>query len=529
MRRQSALPDTPHRSPKAHATELSELFEKAKLTMQTLAYWQEKAACLKPETRLFIDGEYVAASNGETFTSINPATGQPVADIAKGSLQDIDKAVASARRAFRSCIWSRKAPRERMRIMQKFADLIEANGEALALLDTLEMGKPISSSLGSDLSASVQAIRYFAETIDKIEGAVTNTDANALHYILRQPLGVVGLIVPWNYPLMMACWKLGPALATGNSIVLKPAEQSSLSALMLGQLFVEAGGPPGVLNVVSGLGEEAGKALALHMDVDKIGFTGSTEIGKLLLIYAGQSNMKRVTTECGGKSPQIILADYDDLDTAATYAVDGIYSNQGEVCSAGSRILVDRSIHDAFVAKFVEKAKGRYTAGDPLDPATTMGPLVDKRQQARVLGYVDIAIGEGATLQLGGCSPQDFAAGAYVEPTLFSNVKPDMRIAREEIFGPFASIIPVDGVGHALEVANDSIYGLAASIWTKDLATAHRFARDVEAGVVWVNCYEHGDMTSIWGGFKQTGNGRDKCLEALTQFSQTKSVWLNLA
>jgi acyl-CoA reductase-like NAD-dependent aldehyde dehydrogenase len=498
------------------------------MTMHTLAYWQDKAAGLNPETKLFIDGEYMDALEGGTFTSINPATGQPVAEIAKGTLQDIDKAVASARRAFRSGVWSRKAPRERMRIMQRFADLIEANGETLALLDTLEMGKPISSSLGSDLPASVESIRYFAETIDKIEGAVTNTEASALHYILRQPLGVVGLIVPWNYPLMMACWKLGPALATGNSTVLKPAEQSSLSALMLGRLFVDAGGPPGVLNVVSGLGQEAGKALALHMDVDKIGFTGSTEIGKLLLIYSGQSNMKRVTTECGGKSPQIILADCDDLDTAVTYAVNGIYSNQGEVCSAGSRILVDRSIHDAFVSKFVEKAKSSYRAGDPLDPTTTMGPLVDKRQQERVLSYVDVAIGEGATLELGGRSPQTMPAGAYVEPTLFSNVKSNMRIAREEIFGPFASIIPVDGVEHALEVANDSIYGLAASIWTKDLSTAHRFARDVEAGVVWVNCYEHGDMTSIWGGFKQTGNGRDKCLEALTQFSQTKSIWVHL-
>jgi gamma-glutamyl-gamma-aminobutyraldehyde dehydrogenase len=297
---------------------------------------------------------------------------------------------------------------------------------------------------------------------------------------------------------------------------------------MLGELFVQAGGPPGVLNVVTGLGEEVGKALALHMDVDKIGFTGSTEIGKLLLIYAGQSNMKRVTTECGGKSPQIILSDYDDLDTAAAYAVDGIYSNQGEVCSAGSRILVDRKIHDAFVERFIATAGKRYAVGDPLDPSTTMGPLVDKRQQERVLGYVDGAVKEGAKLELGGRRSETFAEGAYVEPTLFSKVMPGMQIAREEVFGPVAAIMPVDGADHALSIANDSIYGLAASIWTKDLATAHRFARDVEAGVVWVNCYEHGDMTSIWGGFKQTGNGRDKCLEALTQFSQTKSVWLNL-
>jgi len=298
--------------------------------------------------------------------------------------------------------------------------------------------------------------------------------------------------------------------------------------LLLARLFIEAGGPPGVLNVVPGLGEEAGKALALHGDVDKIGFTGSVEVGKLMLVYAGQSNMKRVTTECGGKTPQIVLGDVPDLDVAVQYAVSGIYGNQGEVCNAGSRLLVEEKILDAFTEKFREKAKTAFVPGDPLDPATTMGPLVTAEQQKRVLGYVEIGKKDGARLDFGGSVPSGLGRGFYVEPPLFTGVNNDMRIAREEIFGPVAGILPVRDAGDAIAIANDSIYGLAASIWTSDVSTAHRFARDVEAGVVWVNCFDHGDMTSIWGGFKQSGNGRDKCFEALLSHTQTKSVWVHL-
>ncbi|SOD95462.1 aldehyde dehydrogenase [Caenispirillum bisanense] len=494
----------------------------------TLAYWKDKAATLVPEGRLFIDGRFVDAVGGGRFETVNPATGAVVAEVARGTAVDVERAVASAHRAFRSGVWSRRDPRDRMTVLARFADLIEAHAEEFALLDTLDMGKPISDMLNIDIPGSLSSIRFFAEAVDKMEGVVTNTTASAVHYIVRQPLGVCGLVVPWNYPLMMAAWKLGPALATGNSVVLKPAEQSPLSALLLARLFVEAGGPDGVFNVVTGFGEEAGKPLALHMNVDKIGFTGSGEVGKLMLIYAGQSNMKRVTTECGGKSPQIVLADCEDLQTVAATAVGAIYGNQGEVCSAGSRILVERPVYEEFIHHFTEAARTAHQPGDPLDPATTMGPLVTAEQQQRVLGYVDIGRKEGARLAFGGKVPDAFQAGCYVEPTLFTDVDNSMRIAQEEIFGPVASIIPVDDVDHAIAVANDTIYGLAASIWTTNVKTAHRFARDIDAGIVWINAYEAGDATTPWGGFKQSGNGRDKCLEALTQYTQTKSVWVDL-
>jgi len=465
---------------------------------------------------------------GGKFESVNPATGEVIAEVARGTAEDVDAAVAAACRAFRGGEWSRIEPRDRMEILYRYADLIEEHCAEFALLDTLDMGKPISDMINVDVPFSALTFRFFAETIDKLTGSVSNTANNALHYILRQPLGVVGCIVPWNYPLMMAAWKIAPALAAGNTVVLKPAEQSPLSAALMARLFIEAGAPPGVLNVVPGFGEEAGKALALHQDVAKVGFTGSVEVGKLMMVYSGQSNMKRVTTECGGKTPQIVLADVEDLDTAVAYAVNGIYGNQGEVCNAGSRLLVAETIHDEFVSRFTAKAAASFQPGDPLDPETTMGPLVSAEQQQRVLGYVEAGKKDGATLAFGGGVPKGLEAGSYVEPTLFTSVDNKMRIAREEIFGPVAAIIPVKDAEHAVEVANDSIYGLAAAIWTKDVATAHKFARDIEAGVVWVNCFDHGDMTSPWGGYKQSGFGRDKCFESMLQHTQTKSVWVHL-
>ncbi|MDH3521922.1 MAG: aldehyde dehydrogenase family protein, partial [Myxococcales bacterium] len=334
-------------------------------TLRDTAAWHELAERLRPETRCFVDGEFVPARAGGVFETINPATGQVLAEVARGTAQDIDAAVAAARRAFKSGVWSRMAPRDRMEVLYRTAHLIQGHATEFALLDTLDMGKPISDMLASDVPGAVRTFQFFAETIDKLDGMVTNTAPSALHYILRQPLGVVGCIVPWNYPLLMAAWKLAPALAAGNTVVLKPAEESPLSALLLAKLFLEAGGPAGVLNVVPGFGEEAGKALALHNDVDKIGFTGSVEVGKLMMIYAGQSNMKRVSTECGGKSPQIVLADTPDLDSAVAYAVDGIYANQGEVCNAGSRLLVAREILDEFTEKFRQKAKTAFVPGDP--------------------------------------------------------------------------------------------------------------------------------------------------------------------
>jgi gamma-glutamyl-gamma-aminobutyraldehyde dehydrogenase len=327
----------------------------------------------------------------------------------------------------------------------------------------------------------------------------------------------------------MATWKVAPALAAGNSVVLKPAEQAPLSCLRLAELFVEAGGPPGVFNVVNGIGEVAGKALALHNDVDKVTFTGSTEVGKLMLQYAGQSNMKRVSLECGGKSPQIFMADVLDLDRAVAAAYNGVFANMGEVCNAGSRLLVERSIHDEFIDRFVAGGQNAYVPGDPLDPATNLGPLVTREAQQRVLSLIEAAKKDGATLEFGGSQPDGMGKGSYVSPTLFTGVDNDMRIAREEIFGPVATVIPFDGVEEGIRIANDTIYGLAAGVWTQDLVRAHRLIREIEAGVIWVNCFDEGDMTQPFGGYKQSGNARDKCMESLLSYTQSKSAWIRLS
>jgi acyl-CoA reductase-like NAD-dependent aldehyde dehydrogenase len=492
----------------------------------TKAEWHARAKALRYETRHFIDGDYVDSQDGGRLSVINPATGVELTAVSAGSEVDIDRAVQAAKRCFASKVWSRRAPRERLAVMSKFAALIEAHTEKFALLDTLTMGKPIRDMVGIDIPAAAQNFAYFGELIDKIEGVVTATASDAFHYILREPLGVVGSIVPWNYPLLMAAWKVAPALAAGNCVVLKPAEQSPLSALLMAELFIEAGGPAGAFNVVNGYGEKAGAALALHNDVAKIGFTGSTEIGKQMLVYAGRSNMKRVALECGGKSPQIFLGDLEDLDRAVQYAINGIYGNMGEVCNAGSRLLIDKPIAGEFLERFIAAGRKAYVAGDPLDPETNLGPLVTSGQQARVLGYIRRGREEGAKLEFGGDQPA--GPGSYVNPTLFSGVTNQMTIAREEIFGPVAAAIEVDGLEEALAVANDSIYGLAASVWTKDLSKAHKAVRDLEAGVIWVNCFDHGDMTQPFGGYKQSGHGRDKCWESLLSYTQTKSAWVHL-
>jgi len=480
------------------------------------------------ETRLFIDGEFCDSVQGRSFATINPATGATLTKVVKGMPEDIDRAVAAAKAAFRSGCWSRIAPRERMDILYRFADLVDEHAEQLAVLETLDMGKPIGDVVGEDLPAVISTIRFMAEGIDKIEGSVTNTDNDALHMVIREPLGVVGCISPWNYPLLMATWKIAPALAAGNTVVLKPAEQSPLSALRLAELFTRAGGPPGVLNVVNGMGETAGKALALHNDVAKITFTGSTEVGKLILQYAGRSNMKRVALECGGKSPQIFMADLPDLEKAVGAAYNGVFANMGEVCSAGSRLLVERPIYDEFMERFIADGKEAYVPGDPLDPETNMGPLVDRDSQQRVLNMIEAGKREGARLHFGGAAPTDLERGAYVSPTLFGEVRNDMSIARQEIFGPVASVIPFDGQEQAISIANDTIYGLAAGIWTRDLNKAMRMVKDIEAGVVWINSYEDGDMTQPFGGYKQSGHARDKCLDSLKSYTQGKSAWFRL-
>jgi acyl-CoA reductase-like NAD-dependent aldehyde dehydrogenase len=389
------------------------------------------------------------------------------------------------------------------------------------------MGKPIRESLQVDVPAAAGCIRWYAEAIDKIYDQVAPTDPRNLALITREPVGVVGAIVPWNFPLIMAAWKIGPALAAGNSMVVKPSEKSPLSVLRLAQLAVEAGIPAGVFNVVPGLGHVAGRALALSMDVDCIAFTGSTATGKLVMQYAGQSNLKRVSLECGGKSPNIVMGDYPDLDQAAEAAANAIFYNQGEMCSAGSRLLVDARIGEEFVARVAERARA-LQAGDPLDPATRLGAIVDEGQLARVLGYIEAGSAEGAQLRSGGRRVREESGGYFVEPTVFDRVAPSMKIAREEIFGPVLSVLPFQTLEEALAIANGVEYGLAAAIWTRDLATAHRASRALRAGTVYVNCYDADDITVPFGGFKQSGIGRDKSLHAFDKYTEIKTTWIDL-
>lgn len=489
--------------------------------------WEQYFQSLTLEGRAFIDGQYCWATSGETFASHSPVDGRFLANVASTDVVDADIAVQAARRAFESGVWSRLAPVERKRILIRFADLILAHKEELALLETLDMGKPISDALAIDVPATANAIRWNAEAIDKIYDEVAPTSADQLGLITREPTGVVAAIVPWNFPLIMASWKFAPALAAGNSFILKPSEKSPLSAIRIAQLALEAGIPKGVFNVLPGFGHTVGKALALHADVDVLAFTGSTAVAKQLLIYAGQSNLKRVWLEAGGKSPNIVFADAPDLYAAAQAAAGAIAFNQGEVCTAGSRLLVERSIKDQFIPMVVDALKA-WTPGHALDPATTVGAVVDGRQLESVLRYIEVGKKEGARLLAGGNRILENTGGLYIEPTIFEGVTNAMTIAREEIFGPVLSVITFDTVEEALSIANDSIFGLAAGVWTRDLSKAHRVARGLRAGSVWVNQYDGGDMTAPFGGFKQSGNGRDKSLHAFDKYTELKATWIKL-
>ena len=478
------------------------------------------------KNQAFINGKYVNSLSEKVFEDISPVDGGLVTSVAECDVDDVNDAVKAARYVFEKGSWSRMAPNKRKKILFKFADLIKKNILELGILETIDMGKPISAATG-DIAACVACLNWYAEAIDKIYDDVAPTRDNIIAMITKEPLGVVGAVTPWNYPLLMAFWKIAPALATGNSFILKPAEQSPLSALRVSELAMEAGIPEGVFNVVPGFGPTAGKALGMHMDVDKLGFTGSTEVGKLFLKYSGDSNMKRVSLECGGKSPNIIFADAPDLDVAAKQAADGMFFNSGQVCDAPSRLLIERSIKDEFIEKLIEYSKP-WMPNDPFHPDTSMGSMVDKNQASRVLDYIETGKNEGAQIVTGGEQVNKDTGGYYIAPTIFKDVNNSMKIAKDEIFGPVLCAIDFEGEKEALKIANDTDYGLNAIIWSNDLNKVHKIAKRIRSGKILVNSMSDGDMSVPHGGYKQSGFGRDKSLEAMGQYTQTKLTWIEL-
>ncbi len=475
-------------------------------------------------TKLLINNRWVPSESGKTFATINPSTGEEICQIAEADAADVDKAVSAARAAFERGPWKKMQASERGRLLNRLADLIEKNADELAALEALDNGKPVSVAKAVDVAATAGCYRYFAGWADKVQGKTIPIDGDYFCYTRLEPVGVVGQIIPWNFPMLMQAWKLAPALATGNTIVMKPAEQTPLSALRIAELIVEAGYPEGVVNMLPGYGPTAGAAIARHMDVDKVAFTGSTEVGHLIMEAAAKSNLKRVTLELGGKSPNIIFAD-TNLDEAVEGAHFGLFFNHGQCCCAGSRVFVEEKIYDEFVEKSGARARKR-TVGDPFDPMTEQGPQVDDAQFDKVMNYIQSGKSEGAKLVCGG--ERVGHAGYFIQPTVFADVQDDMKIAREEIFGPVMSIIPFKSLDEVVERANRTSYGLAAAVWTKDITKALAISNNVRAGTVWVNCYNVLDTRAPFGGFKQSGIGRELGEYGLQQYTEVKTVTIKL-
>jgi len=479
--------------------------------------------------KLVIDGELVPAASGRTFATVNPATGDEICQVAHGGAEDVARAVAAARRAFENPVWRRMSAVDRSNLLLKLADLIERDADELAVIECMDNGKPATMTRAVEIEGSIRTFRYYAGWPTKLGGETLpvspRSGARILNYTTREPVGVAGLIVPWNYPMSMAAWKVAPALAAGCTVVLKPAEQTPLTALRLGELALEAGFPAGVLNVVTGFGD-AGAALVEHSDVNKIAFTGSTEVGKLI-VRGAAGNLKKVSLELGGKSPQIVLPDAD-IDAAAASIASGIFFNQGQTCTAGSRLYAHASIHDRLLAAIADQA-AKLKIGDGLDPDTTFGPLVSEEQWDRVSGYVEIGRAEGADVVIGGRRPAGLEKGFFFEPTILAGAAPSMRVVREEIFGPVLSALSWTDADDLVRQANDSDFGLSAGIWTNDIKSAHRLAEAVHAGTVWINCFNLVDNATPFGGFKQSGWGREHGRQGIELYTETKSVWVNLS
>ena len=485
---------------------------------------------LQFRTSAWIDGEFVPALDGRTYISENPATGKPLAEIALGGAADVDLAVKAARRAFDDGVWSDLAPAERKRILVRFADLIDAHNDELATTETLDAGKPIRDVRALDIPDTAATIRWHAEAIDKLYDQVAPTGPSAVAMVVREPAGVVGAVIPWNYPAQMAAWKLGPALATGNCVVIKPAQQTALSLLRMAELAGEAGLPHGVLNVVPGPGDVVGVAIARHPDVDVVAFTGSTEVGRTFLHHSADTNLKRVVLELGGKSPQVVMADAPPLDQIAPKILDAIFWNMGENCSAGSRLIVHRSRRRELVERLVAAATQKWLVGDPMEDETRIGPMITRGHLERVLGYIEAGLQDGARLVAGGKRVLADSGGHFLAPTIFDDATNQMRIAREEIFGPVLTVIPFDTETEAIAIANDTPYGLAASLYTENLRVAHRMARALRAGTVGVNAYSEGDLSTPFGGYKQSGfGGHDKSVHAHDQYTELKTIWIDMS